>query len=260
MEGPRGFYERTSKYLKDVGIDVSDKEVLVAGVGTLGSRLVRNLARFNFKRIRIIDMDFVGPENVGYQCYHSEELGKSKVEALSERFQRYHPWTKVEGTYLEVFTPSGLTSLSELRELAELVRSVDVVVTAFDTLPPRATLLLLSVKYGKAYVDVGVGSTRGYVKFLKEGYCPICTKVWEEKVAYYTNPNLAEVVAALGAQAVLFASAGKDWPSEVYVNLEEPGKAYMASDVRNEGCPLCSEEVKKLKLEEVPQYLLKNVY
>jgi len=262
LAAPRGFYERTLRYLREVADPeaLKDKVVLVGGVGTIGSRLVRNLARFNFKKIIIIDIDYVGPENVGYQCYHTEEIGAPKVEALSKRFRRYHPWTEVQGVYLEVFTPSGLSSLSELKKFAELVRESDVVVTAFDTLPPRATALLLAVKYGKKYVDVGLGSTRGYVKFLKDGYCPICSKVWEEKVTYYTNPNLAEVVAALGAQAALRAALGMDWPSEVHVNLEEPLKAYMASDVKNDGCPLCSEEVRALAIEEVPNYLIKNVY
>lgn len=260
MEHPKGFYERTSKYLKDVGIDVSDKTVLLGGIGTLGSRIARNLARFNFKRIILVDFDFVGPENVGYQCYHVEEVGRPKVEVLSERFQKYHPWVTIEGVYLEVFTPSGLTSFESLKKYAKLIEDSDIVITSFDTLPPRATTLLLAVKYGKKYIDVGLGVTRGYLKVLKEGYCPICGKVWEEKVRYYTNPNLAEVLAALASQATLHLLGGREWPSEVVVNLEEPYRAYLASDVVNEGCPLCSEEVKKLRLEDVPQYLLKNVY
>ena len=246
--------------MRDVGIDPSDKVVLLGGIGTLGSRIARNLARFNFKRIILVDFDFVGRENVGYQCYHVEEIGEPKVKALSERLKKYHPWTEIVGVYMEVFTPSGLTSLKSLMKYAELVKESDVVITSFDTLPPRATTLLLAVKYNKKYIDAGLGTTRGYVKFLKKGYCPICGKVWDEKVQYYTNPNLAEVVAALAAQAALFAVAGKEWPSEISVNLEEPYKAYSASDVMNDNCPLCSDEVRELKLEEVPEYLLKNVY
>ncbi|NPA84404.1 MAG: ThiF family adenylyltransferase [Crenarchaeota archaeon] len=246
--------------MKDVGIDVSDKTVLIGGIGTLGSRIARDLARFNFKKIVLVDFDYVGPENVGYQCYHSEEVGRPKVEALAERLNKYHPWTHLEGVYMEVFTPSGLVSLSSLKEFARLVEKSDAVVTAFDTLPPRATALLLSVKFDKKYIDAGLGVTRGYVKYLKEGYCPICGKVWEEKVRYYTNPNLAEAVAALASQAVLHALSGRSWPSEISLNLEEPYRAFLASDVRNEGCPLCSGEVKKLRIEDVPEYLIKNIY
>ncbi len=260
MGDPSGFYERTSKYLRDLGLDVSDKVVLIGGIGTIGSRLARNLARFDFKKIVLVDFDYVGPENVGYQCYHTEEIGNEKVKALSSRLNKYHPWTHVEGVFMEVFTPSSLVSLESLKKLEALVKESDVVVTCFDTLPPRATMLLLAYRNNKKYVDTGIGVSRGYVKVLKEGYCPICSKVWEEKVTYYTNPNLAEVVAAIAAQAVLYLANDRGWPSEIHVNMDDPYKMIMSSEVRNEGCPLCSDEVKELSINEIPKYLVKKVY
>ncbi len=260
MDAAKGFYERTSKYLRDLGIDVSDKVVLVGGIGTLGSRIVRNLARFNFKKIILVDIDFVGPENVGYQCYHSEEIGEKKVTAIANRFSKYHPWTELEPHFLEVFTLSGLSTIGELKKYDELVRSSDVVISTYDSAGARATTLLLAFRSGKAFIDSGLSVTRGYVKVLKEGYCPICEKVWEDEVRYYTNPNLAEAVAAFTAQAALYLSAGKEWPSEITLNLDAPFNPISISEIRNEGCPLCSEEVRELKLDEIPKYLLEKVY
>ncbi|UXD22885.1 hypothetical protein IPA_09215 [Ignicoccus pacificus DSM 13166] len=257
----RGFQERTSKYMSDMGYDVSDKSVLIGGVGTLGSRILRNLSRFNFKKIYVIDFDVVGPENVGYQCYHSEEVGLKKVECISKRFQKFHPWTNIEGLYLEVPTPSGLWSEESFEKIRSLVKSVDIVVTSFDVLPPRATLLVLAVKYNKFFIDTGLGPTRGYVKVLQEGYCPICGKIWDERVAYYTNPNLAELVASLASQAVIHLLNGVDWPSEVSIYLENPWRPLMVSKVKNDGCRLCSEEVKELETsEEFLRYIIKNAY
>ncbi len=256
-----GFYERTLKYLKERGLDVSGKVVLLGGVGTLGSRILRNLARFNFKKIIVIDFDRVGPENVGYQCYHKDEVGKKKVEVIPQRFNELHPWTKIEGVYLEVPTPSGLWSDEAFERLRSLVASSDLIITSFDVLPPRGTMLLLSVKYGKKFIDAGLSSTRAYIKVLKDNYCPICDKLWYEKVAYYTNPNLAEITAALVSQAALFLLNNIDWPSEINVYLEDPWRPYSASDVRNEGCPLCADEVKRLEEpREFLDYLIKNAY
>ncbi len=260
MDVPKGFYERTSKYLRDMKIDVSNKVVLVGGVGTLGSRIVRDLARFNFKKIIVVDIDFVGPENVGYQCYHSEEIGQKKVEAIAKRFSKYHPWTAVEPHFLEVYTLSGLVTLNELKKYDELVASSDAIVSTFDSAGARATSLLLAFRRGKVFVDAGLGVTRGYVKLLKEGYCPICERVWEDQVRYYTNPNLAEVVAAFASQAVLYALSGKAWPAEVTVNLDAPFNPVSVSEIRNEGCPLCSEEAKRISLEEIPKFLMEKIY
>ena len=262
MEGlARGFYERTSKYLEEMGYSVNTKTVLVGGIGTLGSRILRNLARFNFRRIYVLDFDVVGPENVGYQCYHSEEVGMKKIEAITKRFQELHPWTEITGVYVEVPTPSGLWDIQSFERIRELVKESDVVITSFDVLPPRATLLLLSVKYRKKFVDVGLGSTRGYLKVLKKDYCPICGKVWEEKVSYYTNPNLAEIMASLVAQATIHLLNGKEWPSEVHVYLESPWRPLMVSEVKNDNCALCGKEVMSLETsDEFLEYLIKNMY
>ncbi len=260
MDAPKGFYERTSKYLRDLGIGVSDKVVLVGGIGTLGSRIVRNLARFNFKKIIVVDIDFVGPENVGYQCYHSEEIGKKKVEAIAERFSKYHPWTKIEPYFLEVYTLSSLVTIRELEKYDRLIASSDAVISTFDSAGARATSLLLAFRRDKVFVDAGLGVTRGYVKILKEGYCPICEKVWEDQVRYYTNPNLAEVVAAFVVQAVLYTLSGRAWPSEITINLDAPFSPVSVSEIRNERCPLCSEEAKKVSLEDIPNFLMEKIY
>ncbi len=259
--GPRGFFERTSKYLKEFGLSVEGKRVLVGGAGTLGSRIVRNLARYDFSEIYVIDFDEVGPENVGYQCFHTDEIGHNKAVSLTSRLQEFHPWTKLIGIDLEVPTPSGLWNEKAFREVEELVKKVDAVVTSFDAVAPRAVLLALSVKYGKAFVNVGIGSFRGYVKVLKENYCPICEKIREEDTTYYTNPNLAEMVAAIASQAVIFVLNGLEWPSEVDVNVNAPFSMVSSSNVENEGCPLCSEEVKELEEPgKFLKYLIEKIY
>lgn len=219
------------------------------------------MARFNFEEIYVIDFDEVGVENVGYQCFHTDEVGLNKATTLTSRLQQFHPWTKLIGIELEVPTPSGLWSDKSFGYVNELVKKVDIVVTSFDVLAPRAVLLALAVKHNKKFVNVGIGSYRGYVKVLKEGYCPICERIWDEKVRYYTDPNLAEVVAAISVQAVLFLLNGKEWPSEIHVNVNAPYSMISANDVTNEGCPLCSDEVKKLESSrEFLKYLIEKTY
>lgn len=263
MEGvPQGFYQRTMKYLQERKLRVNNKSVLLGGVGTLGSRILRNLARFNFKKIFIIDFDTVGPENVGYQCYHSDEIGEAKVESIAERFQELHPWTQIEPLNFEVPTPSTFWNDESFNKLSEIAKEVDIIITSFDVIPPRAVLLLLAVYNSKKFVDVGIGSTRGYIKVLKDNFCPICDKVWTEKVTYYTNPNLAEMVSAVASQAVLHLLNDIAWPSLINIYMEDPINPYMASEVVTGTCPLCDRgEVSKLKgARDFLEYLLKNIY
>ncbi len=251
----RGFWERTVKYLEDMGLTARFK-VLVGGAGTVGSRLILNLVKFDFKEIIVVDYDRVAPENLGYQeIYTKEDLGKPKAKAV-EKLNDTHPWTKVTGIDWEVPTPSSIASWKDWETLDQLVREVDAVVTSFDSVQPRASMMVFAIKNEKKFVDLGLGPSRGYVKVLKEGFCPIC-KVYGERVAYYTNPALASAVASIGTQAVLYVLNDKRWPSLITINLDSPPNLLWAGEVSSQ-CELCN--VKGKGVREVVEHLVRYGY
>ena len=58
--------------------------IKVFGVGSVGSHVVKTLAKTGFKNIEIYDMDTVEEENIAAQAFDYRHIKKSKVEALKE--------------------------------------------------------------------------------------------------------------------------------------------------------------------------------
>ena len=59
-------------------------KIHIVGVGSIGSFIALNLAKLGFNNIKITDFDMVEEHNIPNQFYRIEDLGKYKVEALSE--------------------------------------------------------------------------------------------------------------------------------------------------------------------------------
>ena len=67
--------------------DISDVGFHIVGCGAIGSSVATQLARLGGNRFYLYDFDKVGIENVGVSQYHSEDIGRTKVQAL-----RSHLW------------------------------------------------------------------------------------------------------------------------------------------------------------------------
>lgn len=61
------------------------QQLVVFGVGAIGSNLVDHLTRMGFKKIAVFDKDRVEKDNIYNQVYDRKEVGKLKVEALKAR-------------------------------------------------------------------------------------------------------------------------------------------------------------------------------
>ena len=67
--------------------DISDVGFHIVGCGAIGSSVATQLARLGGNKFYLYDFDKVGIENVGVSQYHSEDIGRTKVQAL-----RSHLW------------------------------------------------------------------------------------------------------------------------------------------------------------------------
>ena len=67
--------------------DISSVGFHIVGCGAIGSSVATQLARLGGNKFYLYDFDKVGIENVGVSQYHSEDIGKTKVQAL-----RSHLW------------------------------------------------------------------------------------------------------------------------------------------------------------------------
>ena len=88
--------EIKQEQISDLTLDLSRQAILIPfnkinewtikvfGVGSVGSHLVKLLAKTGFKQIEVYDMDVVGTENISAQAYDFRHIGKPKVTAMAE--------------------------------------------------------------------------------------------------------------------------------------------------------------------------------
>lgn len=71
-------------------------QATVIGVGAIGRQVALQLAAMGAPRLQLIDFDAVEASNITTQGYGTEDLGRSKVAALTEAIRRIDPAIQVE--------------------------------------------------------------------------------------------------------------------------------------------------------------------
>ncbi len=86
----------------------------IAGAGGIGSNVALMLVRSGVRRIVLVDDDVVEPSNLNRQQYFPADLGRPKVQALSDRLLDLAPdleisalRTRVDGTSLPSLLPGA---------------------------------------------------------------------------------------------------------------------------------------------------------
>ncbi len=121
--------------------------VAVVGVGGVGSWSVEALARSGVGRLTLIDLDDVCINNTNRQLHAMEgQLGKLKIEVLSERARQINPAIEVIEV-ADFFTPTTADAL--------LSGGFDVVIDAIDDLHNKALLIAQCRERGLHVVTVG---------------------------------------------------------------------------------------------------------
>jgi len=94
----------------------------IAGLGGLGSNVAVALARTNVGKLIIADFDKVEESNLNRQQYFVDQLGRGKVEAMTENLRRINPNVKIEGHQLKLTADN----------VPKIFGDADVVAECFD--------------------------------------------------------------------------------------------------------------------------------
>lgn len=71
--------------------DMLDSRIHIIGCGAIGSTVAENLVRFGITKITLYDFDDVEPHNIANQMFRHTDIGKPKVEALTEYLAEINP-------------------------------------------------------------------------------------------------------------------------------------------------------------------------
>ncbi len=152
--------------------NLSNKNVILFGLGGVGSYTAEALARAGIGRITIVDNDIVSVTNLNRQlCALHSTIGKPKVEVVKERILDINPDCKV--TALQKFyLPENADEFS--------LESYDYIADAIDTVSAKIDLAVKSQEYGIPMIScMGTGNKLDPSQFsvsdiFKTSGCPLC--------------------------------------------------------------------------------------
>ena len=151
---------------------LSDKNVILFGLGGVGSYTAEALARAGIGRLTIVDNDDVSVTNINRQlCALRSTVGKAKVDVVKERILDINPHCEV--TALKKFyLPENADEFN--------LQSFDYIADAIDTVSAKIDLTVKSAQYGIPMIScMGTGNKLDASRFTvsdiyKTSGCPLC--------------------------------------------------------------------------------------
>ena len=120
----------TGRHGVDFQKKISSAAVAVCGLGGLGSNIAIALTRAGIGKLILVDFDKVDITNLHRQQYKTNQIGKSKTEALRDNLKEINPYleTEIHTIYLDESNAKGIIS------------DADIVCEAFDNPEDKAML------------------------------------------------------------------------------------------------------------------------
>ena len=190
--------------------------VMVAGVGALGSEVVKNLGLLGCKSVFLADADIIEEKNIAKSVLLSEGAvaGQSKISCGLARLHNWFPQTHWDGAAVEI---------ADIEP--ERFQEADILFSCVDTDLARTEIAALAAKYQLPVCDAGLGGTStrvGRVSWFpgtRSAACFACLlssrrraalfSIWESEVytcwareadaedAWTSTPTMASIVAGL---------------------------------------------------------------
>jgi tRNA A37 threonylcarbamoyladenosine dehydratase len=127
---------------------IFDAHVVVVGIGGVGSWAVEALARSGVRRLGLIDLDHVSESNINRQIHAcTATLGMSKVDAMRQRIEGFHPGCQVDAVD-EFVTADNWPGLLQGQR-------PDAVIDACDQIRAKTAMAAWARQAGVRFVSVG---------------------------------------------------------------------------------------------------------
>jgi tRNA A37 threonylcarbamoyladenosine dehydratase len=134
----KNWLERTELLIKENGIEkLQNANLLIVGLGGVGSFAAEFLARSGVGKMTIVDGDTVDITNINRQlpALHST-IGKSKVEVVADRLLDINP-------KLELVKINEFLSPEKMEEVIDY-QKFNYILDCIDSVTPKVTLLLMA--------------------------------------------------------------------------------------------------------------------
>jgi len=173
-----------SRQTKIVPYDkINEYTFKVFGVGSIGSKFVRELAKSGAINIEVFDMDIVEEENIAAQAYDFEHIGKNKVDALAEIVKK--------GSGIDLITVHGTVT----KETKITPEANTIYCCFFDSFEGRQLIFDKIKTFPTIFIDGRIGG------YNKRHYLVDCSIKEDVKEYDKTLKTTAESELACGEKA-----------------------------------------------------------
>jgi len=256
--------EEIKRYARHLGLSEVGKEgqeklknsgVLIIGAGGLGSPAAIYLAAAGVGTIGLVDFDCIEESNLQRQVFfRTSDIGKKKVDILSERIEALNPHVRVQSFGLRFSAANAM----------ELVADYDVVLDGTDNFSSRYLINDACVFGKKPNVSGSIFRFEGQLSVFdaQKGPCYRC--LYPDKVSAHAVPSCAEG----GVLGVLPGVIGSLQAMEAIKLILEVGESLRGRLMifdglsmsfrtltfdKNKSCPVCSSEGRIKKLVDESQ-------
>jgi tRNA A37 threonylcarbamoyladenosine dehydratase len=172
MTKERGIFQRTELLLGREKMDIiSQKKVIIFGIGGVGSWCAESLVRTGIKHLTIVDSDRVCITNINRQLHATTQtVGKVKTEALKQRLLEINPYAEI--------TPIQKIYNKDNNDFFELDK-YDYIIDCIDSLSNKIHLIRMATRTNAVFfssmgASLKVDPTRIQVaEFWKVDGCPL---------------------------------------------------------------------------------------
>mgnify|MGYP001567577821 CR=1 FL=1 len=196
-------------------MDSITKKLAIVGLGALGSRASLLLAEIGINNFVLIDRDIVEEKNLERQKYGKEDVGKAKVNAISERLTRIRGKIKITRHFDNLdYTNAG-----------KLLQGADLILDCTDNFETRFLINDFSVKYKVPFIYGAAIADRGFVfNVIPEGACLKCilgdARTNETCETSGILNETSDKVAELQVEVAMKILSGKDYNNELkHINI-----------------------------------------
>ena len=152
--------------------------ILIAGLGGLGAVSAYYLAAAGVGRLKIVDRDHVGLENLNRQILHStQDIGRSKTESAFQKLHALNPLCRIDALKAEIRKDNAL----------ELIGDCHIIVDATDNIETRKCLNYVSVAKQIPFIYGGIDGFTGMVTTFVPGDTPCLECLFPETATITRN-------------------------------------------------------------------------
>jgi len=233
---------RIPSFGAEAQIKLKKSSVLVAGVGGLGSAAAIYLTAAGVGKLRIVDHGEVELSNLNRQIlYSTEDIGRSKVSAASEKLKSINPNVEIEAIKEEITEAN----------VHDLLKGVDVVVDGQDNFKTRFIINEACIEDLKPFVHGAVYAFEGRLMTIipGKGPCLRCLIPQDPKQVtpvpvFGPLPGIVGVLEALEAIKLL-TGVGEPSLGRLLIIDGETLSFYSVDIRRDPNCPVCGGNKKR---------------